>query len=190
MESLLKKSLACAAVGLVMSACAHRSSTKAEIEARYHQPFISPGTRFAKLPAAVQSAIRAQAGSAEIYQIRQAPGSAGLIYVIEFKNRAVYPPLRLAADGSLLNPDDTVALGAPADLAVASTGAAAGGLTLAELPGAALQTVRTQAPDAEIDTITKESHGGQVTYEVTFKGQRHAPLRLTADGKKAPPPAG
>jgi len=38
-----------------------------------------------------------------------------MVYKIYFRNGDLFPPLYVAADGSLLNPDLSLAAGAPAD---------------------------------------------------------------------------
>src|SRR6478672_8666812 len=77
---------------------------------QYETPLSSPGAQFAALPAAVQNTIRTEAGAAEIDNIVKDRSSGHLVYRTSFVNEEVYPPLFVASDGSVLNPDLTLAV--------------------------------------------------------------------------------
>ena len=104
------------------------------------------------------------------------------LYVIHFREEDLYPPLYVASDGSVLTPDLNVAVGAPQDTVGMLTGGPVTGVTLSDLPPKAIKAIQQYAPDAEIDFITKETHGDKIAYLVTFKKNAHPPLRLAQDG--------
>lgn len=149
----------------------------------YTQPLTSPGGEFATLPPAVQNSVRAEAGMAEIESVTKNAQSATGVYEIRFRNAAVYPPLYLASDGSVLNSNMTVAVGASEDTIAASTGSESGGVKTDDLPPNVVLTIRHQAPTAEVDSITRVVTGKQTFYSVTFKNPQHHPgLMIRDDG--------
>ncbi len=154
----------------------------------YTQPLVSPGAQFSEAPPAVQRTIRAEAGGAPIGRIREYKLRGKTIYRILFKNPGVYPPLLIAADGSVLNSNLTVAVGGvgPGELTGVLTSGPVNRVPLGELPPKAVRAIQQSAPDAEIDVITRESHGNEVIYVVTFRNNRHAPLYLDETGKILP----
>jgi len=105
------------------------------------------------------------------------------VYKVSFRNRDLFPPLYVAAAGSLLNPDLSLAAGAPADtFGVISSGEVTG-VKLSELPPAVSKALHDRAPDAGIDYINKETWGDRVVYIVSFSDPSHHPrLYLAADG--------
>lgn len=172
---------------LVLAALAAGCVNRAEVRPHghpYHYALESPGTLFAGLPPAVQNTIRAQAGGEEITHIaRDATGADGTVYRIHFRNAAIFPPLYVAPDGSVLNPDLTIAVGAPRDtIGVAATGPITGGLTLSDLPPDVVRTIQQHAPSSEVEYINRHTHEDRVTYEVGFKSDRYPILHLNADG--------
>src|SRR5207248_11624205 len=97
------------------------------------------------------------------------------IYRVDFENRDLFPPMYIAADGSLLNPDLSVAIRAPQP----ATPVVVGGpvtLSLNDLPPAVVKAIQHAAPDAEVGSITKQTKGDQTTYIVTFKDRAHPVL--------------
>jgi hypothetical protein len=148
----------------------------------YQQPLTSPGGEFATLPPAVQNSVRAEAGMAEIQSISKE--AAPHIYEIRFRNSDVYPPLYVASDGSVLTSNLTVAVGASEDTIAASTGSEASGLKMDDLPQNVVQSIRHQAPTAEVDSISRITSENNVFYNVTFKDPAHHPkLLIREDGK-------
>jgi len=111
-------------------------------------------------------------------------GVAGPSYKIVFRNQAAFPPMFVAADGSLLRPDLTVAVGAPMDtFGVVSAGPVTG-VKLNELPQPSIKAIHDRAPDAQIAYINKETWGNRIVYVVTFVDPAHHPrLYVTAEGK-------
>ena len=173
-------------LGILLAGCAHhREAEKVEktpepvrYEQRYHYPLQSVGTQFATLPPAVQRTVRAEVGSAQIADIRKGTTGDNLVYVVYFMKRDVMPPLYIAPDGSVLNPDLKVVIPAPHESA-ADIGTS---LTLNDLPAKVIATIQQRAPDAEVGAIGKETKGDAVTYLIFFKGDRHPPLYISADG--------
>lgn len=149
----------------------------------YDQPLTSPGGEFSKLPPAVQNSVRAEAGMAEIERINRNPNGPTAVYEIRFRNEASYPPLYLATDGSVLNPDLTVAVGASKDTIAASTGSEASGVKMSDLPNNVILTIRRQVPTGEVDSISRVTAEGLMYYSVTFKDPtRHQALMIRDDG--------
>src|SRR5438552_10968949 len=79
----------------------------------YNTPLSTPGARFAGLPVVVQNTVRSEAGTAEIVDVRKESRQGRVFYKILFRDERNYPPLYVGADGSVLNPDLTVAVPAP-----------------------------------------------------------------------------
>ena len=141
----------------------------------YVKPLFSPGTLFGGLPPAVQNTVRAQVGSAEVYDVVKDTGSGQTVYKIYFRAPELYPPMYIAPDGSVLHPDLSVAVHAP------ETGRT--GLKLDELPSDALRVLHDHAPSAEIASISKEMWGDRAVYIVAFRDEtEHPKLYVTSDG--------
>jgi hypothetical protein len=163
----------------LLAGCAHHEKTKDEAyQERYHYPLLSAGTQFASLPPAVQRTVRAQVGSAQIADVRKGTSDGNLVYVVYFEKRDVMPPLYIAPDGSVLNPELKVLIPAPHENA-SDIGTS---LTLNDLPAKVITTIQQRVPDAEVGTIGKEIHGDGVTYVIFFKGDRHPPIYVASDG--------
>jgi hypothetical protein len=166
------------AVACVLCGCA------GEPPVMVYNPLISPGGEFSKLPPAVQNSVRAEAGMAEIQDISTEHNGPVTVYEITFKNHDVFPPLFVAPDGSVLTPDMQVAVGATEDTIEASTGSGVSSIKLGDLPPNVVQTIRHSAPTAEVASISRLTYGGDVLFEVTFKGPTsHPPLLIRDDGK-------
>jgi hypothetical protein len=149
----------------------------------YHKPMVSPGTKFAGLPRAAQDAIRAQAGSQEIVDIVREERAGAPIYTVFFRNDEVFPPLLVSAEGDVLNPDLTVAVGAPRETIGVATGGAASGLTLGDLPPDVVRAIQERVPTTEVAHIEKLYHGERVVYGIVFRnGAKHPTLYINEDG--------
>jgi hypothetical protein len=139
----------------------------------YHQPLFTPGGFFATLPAAVQNSVRSQAGTAEIVNISTQTNSAGVVYTIKFRQSEIYPPLYIAADGSVLNPDMTVAVPMPPKPA----------LSVGDLPPQVQSALVSHAGAADVVSIKKDTLDDRAVYVISFKDEAHFPkLYITADG--------
>jgi len=130
----------------------------------------------------VQHTVRAQTGGAEIEDIVKDTASGHPVYRIYFKNRRLLPPLYVAADGSILNPDMSVAVGASRDSVEILTGGASAGLKLGDLPPQVLKTIQQRVPNGEVDRIERQISGDQVVYIISFKTQSQPPMAVAADG--------
>ena len=170
-------------VGLCVAGCAEpKSSVMVDQRERYDKPLLSPGAQFAAVPPAVQNTIRAETGSADIDKIIKTTNYGRVVYTVTFENHDGYPPLNIAPDGSMLDRDFLLVMGAPQEKANVVTGGPVAGVTLNDLPKEVVKEIQRQAPNAEIDIITKEVHGDKTTYLITFKDRMHEPLRLASDG--------
>jgi hypothetical protein len=160
----------------------HSGQPDTQYEDRFHYPLISPGAQFAALPPAVQNSIRAETGGSDITSIEKATNSSGPVYIIHFQEAQLYKPLYIAPDGSLLDEYLDVAMGAPQETVGMLTGGPVTGVTLSDLPPKVVKAIQRNAPDAEIDFITKETKGDQVTYIINFKNHTHPVLYLSQEG--------
>lgn len=148
----------------------------------YHDPLISPGAKLGAMPPAVVNAIRAEAGPAEIYDIRKFHHNGRPIYEILFSDSALYPPLYIESDGSVVYPDlATVAVSAQ-DTIGPSSGGPSAGIKFSDLPINVAKTVHDHAPDAEVGFINKFSLGDHAFYEIAFKDSSRPRMIVTDDG--------
>ena len=193
----MKKALTLSApLFLLLSGCAHDEHVYDEHAAArtlppplpenrtpYNHPLASPGEQFGRLPPTVQNTVRAEVGAANISRILVYHPEGRAVYLIEFENDLLYPPLHVAADGSVLNPDLTVAMGAAREPGGLSTGGAATGLGVADLPPPVLNALPNLAPGAVITSISKEVWGDKSVYVLSFKDEAHHPrLFIASDG--------
>lgn len=174
-------------VGLVLpllAGCAHSPETKSAQEpTRYQHALFSPGQKFGLLPPAVQNTVRAEAGTTEIVDIQKDTEGTEPIYIVYFRKSAIFPPLYIAQDGSVLNPDRTVAVSAYRENLTGATTGAGSGLKLADLPAEVSRRIQEHSPNAEIAQITKDTWGDRTVYVVTFKDDaRYPKLHIAADG--------
>src|SRR5215469_10124949 len=120
----MKCLFSCGIFALLVGGCAPRPVA----ETSYTYPLTSPGAVFASLPPQVQNAARAETGSAEITNVMKLDLPNGLVYQISFQDPKEYPTLYIAQDGSVLDTNLTVAVGAPVEPASTLTGGGASGL--------------------------------------------------------------
>ena len=142
----------------------------------YHSPLSTPGARFAGLPVVVQNTVRSEAGTAEIVDVRKESRQGRVFYKILFRDERNYPPLYVGADGSVLNPDLTVAVPAPQETMT--------DVKLNDLPLGVLKVIQARPPPgAEVTSVAKENWGDHTIYIVSFKDEVHNPkLYVVADG--------
>jgi len=176
---------------LVLSGCAHYHHEVASVyPISYDKPLSSPGTKFSALPPPVQNSIRAEAGAAEIADIVKDTNSDNPVYIVYFVNAKLLPPMFIAPDGSVLNPDLTVARGAASDSFTTSSVGPVNGISVRDLPESVFKAIHDAAPGGQIENITKEMWGNRAMYIVIFKDSTHFPkLYVTAEGtvlKEAP----
>src|SRR4051812_46638313 len=121
------------------------------VQGPYQRPLQSPGAQFGALPPKVQTAVRAEAGSAAVDRVFRDRTPAGTIYKIYFQNEFVYPPLLVTPEGDVLNPDYTIAIPAPDSAHDISGLVGPDGKTvqLVDVPEDAMKIIQEQAPHAE-----------------------------------------
>src|SRR5689334_13423467 len=88
------------------------SSERAARVYPYTSPLSSPGGKFGELPLAVQRSVHAEAGKAELHDVRKFTRADRVIYEIIFQDPDSFPPLYISSDGSVLFPDFSVAVSA------------------------------------------------------------------------------
>jgi hypothetical protein len=161
-------------LAVVLAGCA--SSDKAQVSSNqtsYHKPLTSPGAKFGALPPVVQRTVLAEAGMEGIVDVVRDSSSGRVVYKIYFRDPELYPTLYVAPDGSVLNPNLTVAIRAREGTQV----------KLADVPPLVKKAIPEHAPAAEVSYVSKEAWGPLVVYVVTFKDEAHNPkLFLSEDG--------
>ncbi len=179
-----KRLLVMVALAGVLAGCAEHGEVLNTHHTAYSVPLFSSGAMFGALPPAVQNTVRAEAGSEEIYDIVKDTSSGQTIYRVYFVNPGAFPTLYVARDGSVLNPDLTVAIAAPpAEMASLSGGGMGSSVKLTDLPAPVLEIIHQQASRSEVTTIDKTTWGNRTIYVVTFKDESHYPkLYVEADG--------
>jgi hypothetical protein len=166
---------------LILAVAAGLSGCEETPITTYHLPLTSPGGQFSKLPPAVQNSVRAESGMAEISHISKETSADSTIYVFQFRNAEVYPPLYVASDGSVLDSELVVVVPATAESIAASTSAGSNGIKLDDLPPPVMRTIHSHAPTAEVDSIERFTAGNQVFYDVYFKDPEHHPKMMISD---------
>lgn len=163
-------------VALAMAGCA--TQEEPEVEAYhnvYNKPLTSVGAKFGALPPAVQRTVLAQAGPAEVVDAVRDTSSGKVVYKVSFRASDVFPTLYVAPDGSVLNPDGTVAVSAVQGVRVKKD----------DVPAAVRVAIADRSHGAEVAYVNKETWGGRTVYVVTFKDEAHNPKLLIAeDGSK------
>jgi hypothetical protein len=150
----------------------------------FKKPLLSPGAQFGALPPPVQNTVIAEAGTEVIWDVVRDTSSGQTVYIIYFENQDIYPPLYVGRDGSVLNPDLTVAVHAP-EYKAAALGINVGTQTvkLTDLPPKVLEVIHQQAAHSEVATIDKATWGNRIVYIVTFKDEKQYPkLYVEGDG--------
>jgi hypothetical protein len=170
--------LATAALLALVSGCA---DPRPRAENFYEKPLTSPGGKFGALPTAAQNSIRAQTGSAEIADIVTNKNPNRVVYRVDFVNDDLFPPLYVAQDGAILNPD--LSVGVPADTSSVSNGGHATGVRLSEMPAKVAEVLHEHAPGGEMTSAEKETWGNRIVYIVSFKDETRFPkLYIASDG--------
>ncbi len=140
----------------------------------YDKPLSTPGYRFGSLPQAVRNTLLAEAGMAEIRDVRTQMQGERVVYEIFFNNERVNPPLYVGSDGSVLHPDGTIAVSAPAETL---------NLNVNDVPPAVSRLIKEKATEKDVTTIRRENWGDHVVYVVSFKDEvRNPKLFILAEG--------
>jgi hypothetical protein len=159
-------------LALLLAGCATASKTQpAQHQTVYDKPLTSPGAKFGALPSVVQRTVLAEAGPAEVVDAVRDTSTGRVIYKIYFRDSDVYPTLYVAPDGSVLNPDLTVAVSAGHGMRVRPS----------EVPPRVKKAIPERAPSGEVAYINQETWGGRTVYVVTFKDDAHNPRLLLAE---------
>jgi hypothetical protein len=159
-------------LALLLGGCATQSKFEtAHHETAYNKPLTSPGAKFGALPSVVQRTVLAEAGPAEVVDAVRDTSAGRVVYKVYFRDSVIYPPMYVAPDGSVLNPDLTVAVSAVYGTRVKPE----------EVPLKVTKAIPERAPTAEVAFINKETWGGRVVYVVNFKDAAHNPKLLIAE---------
>ncbi|HTL18507.1 MAG TPA: PepSY domain-containing protein [Patescibacteria group bacterium] len=144
-----------------------------------NQSVETASNKFNELPPAVQKTVRAQNPNGDIANISQKNENGSQVYEVEFRSpNGPNSKVLVASDGTLVGSDMPKPAGAVQRL-LTPTGAV--GTKLSALPEAAQKTIKTQAPDAPIEKITRHDVNGRTIYEVEFKDQGKNPTIKVAD---------
>lgn len=137
--------------------------------------------KFNELPPAVQKTVRAQAPNAEIADVSQKTENGSQAYEVQFRNEgAANSKVIVAADGTLISSDLPKTAGV-IQKALTPTGAV--GTQFSALPEAVQKTIKAQAPNAPIASISRHEDNGRTIYEVSFKEPGKNPtIRVAEDG--------
>jgi hypothetical protein len=171
-------------LALLFVGCASKHEDKiAEYQSTWHRPLTSAGGSFATLPPGVQNTVRAEAGSAEISQIVEEKIGGREVYTVLFMPNLALPPLHMARDGSIINPNLTYAVGGPAESGGVLSGHGTSELKLTDLPGPAMRALQEGAAGSTVSAIEKQTWGDRVVYVVTIKKEdKTTKTYITADG--------
>jgi hypothetical protein len=161
-------------LAVLLAGCATQNTARTAAQGTpYQKPLTSPGAKFGALPPIVQRTVLAEAGQEEVIDAVRDTRSGRVYYKVTFREGEVFPPLYIAPDGSVLNPDLTIAVNARQGTRVKS----------AELPVGVQKAIPERAPASRVDYINKETWGDRTVYVVTFKDEAHNPkLFLGEDG--------
>ena len=159
-------------LAVMLAGCATPDAKQtAAHETRYNKPLTSPGAKFGALPSVVQLTVLAQVGPEEVVDAVRDTSSGRVVYIIYFRDHEIFPPLYVAPDGSVLNPDLTVAVNAIEGTRVKQ----------ADVPAKVMKAIPGRAPVSDVAFVNKETWGGRVVYVVTFKDEAHNPKLLVAE---------
>jgi uncharacterized membrane protein YkoI len=149
------------------------------------------GVLFDSLPTAVQSAIRSQLGNARISGIMQQQGTNGMSYFVSYDQNGRPMRMVVGPDGRIISNTPLSAVG---NAAISTSGTSSStnnvstnrttSLNLDDLPAAVRQTLKTEAPDAEIRFINREQRSDGDVYLVGTRTNDHfVQLQIDAHGK-------
>jgi len=164
---------------VLVAGCAHHAKVEepadeAESKMPYTKPLSTPGTKFGSMPQSVQNTVRSEAGTAEINDVRKEVINGRVVYTISFKDSDSFPPMLVGADGSVLNPDLSVAMQAPRETGL---------VKFSDLPLTVSKTIVEHVPETEISSIRRETWGDHIVYIVVFKDEvRYPKMQVVSDG--------
>ncbi len=150
-----------------------KETKKAEKKTPYDKPLTSLGAKFGALPPTVQATVLAEAGGADIVDADRETTSGRVVYKITFREPEIYPTLYVAPDGSVLNPDLSVAVAAQHGIKVKTS----------ELPEKVKKLIEDKGPTEGAASIHKETWGDRTVYIVKFRDEAHYPkMFISSDG--------
>jgi len=175
---------------LMMAGCSQKSSVE-----RTSQKFNS-------MPQAVQKTVRSYAPAAEIASINTKTRNNMTYYVIEFKEPGRNPKLTVAQNGTVITPEAERAMGSARGELDTNTGTwfnrkepgstlgapqgttpRAARIDLSALPLPVQKTLKSEAPNATIEGISRHDENGRVIYEFEFEDKGKNPtMRIAEDG--------
>jgi uncharacterized membrane protein YkoI len=138
--------------------------------------------KFNELPPAVQKTVRAQAPNSEIIAVAKTTDQGREVYQVEFSQpgHTPNPKVIVAIDGTLIRSDMP---NPPSAIERMLTPTGATGTSYSALPELVQKAIQSQAPDAQIASITRHESNGRVIYEIAFKDQGKNPtIRVADDG--------
>jgi hypothetical protein len=157
---------------VLLAGCATEDQTQnAAQKTPYNRPLTSPGAKFGALPPIVQLSVLAEVGPEQVVDAVRDTSSGRVVYKVYFRDSELFPTMYIAPDGSVLNPDLTVAVNARPGTRVKPS----------EVPPSVKEAIPKRAPAGEVAYIIKESWGGRTVYVVTFKDSTHNPRLLLAE---------
>lgn len=153
----------------------------AALVAGCNQSVDTASQKFNELPPAVQKTVRAQAPNAEIADVSQKTENGSQVYEVQLRNEgSSNTKIIVAADGTLIGSDLPKTAGIIQKI-LTPTGAV--GTPLSALPEAVQKTIKSQAPDAPIDHISRHTDNGRTIYQVEFKDATKNPnIQVAEDG--------
>jgi len=112
--------------------------------------------------------VLAQVGAAAVVDTVRDTSSGQVVYKVYFRESDLFPPMYIAPDGSMLNPDLTVAVSARTGTRVKPE----------DVPPKVKKAIPEKAHSSEVAYINKEMWGERTIYVVTFKDEAHNPKLL------------
>jgi hypothetical protein len=152
-------------------------------ETPYHRPLVSPGGQFGALPAAVQNTVRAEVGATEIADIQRDHFGHQDVYKIFFRNHTLWPPLYVAADGAVYDPNMDVAVPAAGIGGDVAHGVKVTDLSINDMSLEAQKVLRDRGVESDVLSIERQPWGNQSVFLITFKDPKKNPkLFVTTEG--------
>jgi hypothetical protein len=147
-----------------------QTAKKEESKTSYNKPLTSLGAKFGALPPPVQATVLAQAGSADIVDAVREIKGGHIVYKVTFREPEIFPTLYVAPDGSVLNPDMTVAVSAHHGTKV----------PMADVPEPVIKVIKDEGPVEGAEGVYKETWGDRTVYVISFKDEAHYPKMFVA----------
>lgn len=139
---------------------------------------------FNQAPTAVQETVRARAPNGEVARVEKRTRDGIVIFRIEFRDAQRYPPMEIAADGTVTKYEaGSVAFGRLSPPPQELKGSGARESEFSALPLKVQGAIVEHAPKAAVSDVRRFEENGRVMYEVRYAGQGTNPvLRVAVDG--------